>query len=125
MERCKAGVSGARRGLVAGLVTASLEGAANVNPALVQLQQLQAVSEAWELLWPSLPVLGSVGSPTKQHQRQCDGGGGAAAATAVTLAAPSGSGGGSMLEAVLQSWRAREAFAGAGGRYTLQAPLQV
>lgn len=40
--RCQAAVWSASRELVAGLVSASLEGAANVNTALVQLQILQA-----------------------------------------------------------------------------------
>lgn len=40
-ERCKAAVWRASRELVGGLVSASLEGAANVNAALVQLQMLQ------------------------------------------------------------------------------------
>jgi hypothetical protein len=128
MERCKQAVSGARRGLVAGLVTASLEGAANINPALVQLQMLQGVSEAWELLWPAMPDLGSIGSPTKKRRRHSnidiggpDGSGAAAAAAAVVAAATNG---GSLLENVLQLWRGREAAAGTGGRYNLQSPLQ-
>jgi hypothetical protein len=127
MERCKQAVSGARRGLVAGLVTASLEGAANINPALVQLQMLQGVSEAWELLWPAMPDLGSIGSPAKKRRRHSNndsvgpGGSGAAAAAAAVVTAPNG---GSLLENVLQLWRGREAAAGAGGRYNLQSPLQ-
>lgn len=40
-ERCKQAVWGASRELVGGLVGASLEAAANVNAALVQLQMLQ------------------------------------------------------------------------------------
>ena len=121
IERCKGAVSGARRSLVAHLVTASLEGAANVNPALVQLQQLQAVSEAWELLWPALPDLGSVGSPRKRRKQQHAGSEGPAVAAAAAAAAATRA----LQEGVLQLWRGREASAGAGGRYNLQAPLQV
>lgn len=124
MERCKQAVSGARRGLVASLVTASLEGAANVNPSLVQLQMLQAVSEAWELLWPALPDLGSIGSPKKRRRRPASNDGTAAAAAAA-VAAAAGGGPSPLLEGVLQLWQGREAAAGAGGRYDLQAPLQV
>ena len=120
IERCKGAVSGARRSLVAHLVTASLEGAANVNPALVQLQQLQAVSEAWELLWPALPDLGSVGSPRKRRKQQHAGSEGPAVAAAAAAAAATRA----LQEGVLQLWRGREASAGAGGRYNLQAPLQ-
>lgn len=123
MERCRQAVAGARRSLVANLVTASLEGAANVNPALVQLQMLQAVSEAWELMWPALPDLGSVGSPRKR--RRHPGSDGPQAAAAGVAAAAGGAAGGALLEGVLQLWRGREAAAGAGGRYNLQAPLQV
>jgi hypothetical protein len=107
-ERCRHAVCCGRRRLVGGLVTASLEGAAHANPALVQLQMLQGVSEAWELGWPAQPDLGSLGSPRKRRQRD----------------APA-SNGGALLPGVLQLWRAREASAGAGGRYDLQAPLQV
>jgi hypothetical protein len=124
MERCKQAVSGARRGLVAGLVTASLEGAAHVNPALVQLQMLQAVSEAWELLWPAMPDLGSLGSPKKRRIRPRSGGSHAAAASAVA-ALPAGASSTALLDSVLQLWRSREAAAGDGGRYNLQAPLQA
>ena len=125
MERCKQAVSGARRGLVASLVTASLEGAANVNPSLVQLQMLQAVSEAWELLWPALPDLGSIGSPKKRRRRPTSSDDGAAAAAAAAVAAAASGGASPLLEGVLQLWQGREAGAGAGGRYDLQAPLQV
>lgn len=118
LERCRGAVCGAQRGLVAGLVTASLEGAANVNPALVQLQMLQAVSETWEVLWPALPDLGSIGSPKKRRKQQQapsrPGSQGAPAAAAPGL-----------LEGVLAQWQGREAAAGRGGRYDLQAPLQV
>ncbi len=124
MERCKQAVSGARRGLVASLVTASLEGAANVNPSLVQLQMLQAVSEAWELLWPALPDLGSIGSPKKRRRRPASSDSTAAAA-AVAVAAAAGGGPSPLLDGVLQLWQGREAAAGAGGRYDLQAPLQA
>ena len=117
MERCKQAVSGAQRRLVADLVTASLEGAANVNPALVQLQMLQGVSEAWELMWPTMPDLGSVGSPAKRRQRRSSSDAPGAGAPVVGTPSP-------LLEGVLQLWRGREAAAGAGGRYDLQAPLQ-
>lgn len=113
LERCRGAVCGAQRGLVAHLVAASLEGAASVNPALVRLQMLQAVSEAWELRWPALPDLGSVGSPRKRR-KQRQGEAGAADAAAAGLR-----------DGVLALWRAREAAVGRGGRYDLQAPLQV
>ncbi len=119
LERCRGAVSGAQRGLVAHLVTASLEGAASVNPSLVQLQMLQAVSEAWELMWPALPDLGSIGSPKKrrkQQQQQQQGRGGSQRASAAAAG---------LLDGVLGLWRGREAAAGRGGRYDLQAPLQV
>ena len=122
MERCKQAVSGARRGLVASLVTASLEGAANVNPSLVQLQMLQAVSEAWELLWPTLPDLGSIGSPKKGRRRPNSSDSAVAAAAAAVASAAGGS---PLLEGVLQLWQGREGAAGAGGRSDLQAPRQA
>ncbi|KAL4452130.1 hypothetical protein ABPG75_007792 [Micractinium tetrahymenae] len=125
LERCRGAVSSAQRGLVAHLVTASLEGAANVNPALVQLQMLQAVSEAWELMWPTLPDLGSIGSPKKRRkQQQGRPGSEAASAAAAAVASAAGAAAAGLQDGVLALWRGRAAAAGAGGRYDLQAPLQ-
>jgi len=64
-ERCAQAVTSARRALVAALATAGLESIGDVNPALVRLQMLHEVTEAWELKWPEMPDLGSVGSPSK------------------------------------------------------------
>ncbi len=64
-ERCAQAVTSARRALVAALATAGLESTGDVNPALVRLQMLHEVTEAWEIKWPELPDLGSIGSPSK------------------------------------------------------------
>ena len=125
VQRCQQVVASARRELVGGLVTASVEGAAHVNPALVELQMLQGVSEAWELKWPSLPDLGSVGSPRRQRQRGSGGAAaGAAAAAAVGPAASVPMVDQTLLASLARLWRSREAAAGAGKRYELLAPLQ-
>jgi ataxia telangiectasia mutated family protein len=108
-ERCGQALASARRGLVAGLATAGVESAGDVNPALVRLQMLQAVAEAWELRWPQLPDLGSVGSPANARAGRPPG-----AAPALPPA----------LASVAERWRGREAWAGEGGRYALLAPLQ-
>ncbi|KAH7622345.1 putative Serine/threonine-protein kinase ATM [Nannochloris sp. 'desiccata'] len=112
-ERCAQAVTSARRVLVAALATAGLESTGDVNPALVRLQMLHEVTEAWELRWPELPDLGSVGSPSK-----------------------AGIAGGVHYEGmeidsledqvefqrILHLWQGREKSAGA--RYALLAPLQ-
>ena len=112
VSRCKGAIMAAQRSLVSDLVTASREGAATINLELVQLQMLQAVSEAWELKWPALPTLGAVGSPSKRGARA-----GQASPAAAAAAGPS------LLPEVLRLWRGREAAAGSGARYELLAPL--
>ena len=57
-ERCSQAISSGRRELVAALATAGLESTSDINPALVRLQMLQEIAEAWDLRWPDLPRLG-------------------------------------------------------------------
>ena len=110
--RCRNTINSKRTGLVAGLVTASLETAADVNPALVDLESLQAVSELWEFKWPTLPSLGAIGSPMKRGRsatpqtKDCEGSKDV------------------QFMRVLKGWIERETWTGAGGRYDLVSPLQ-
>ncbi len=116
-ESCAQALAAGRRGLVAALATAGLEGAGDANPALVRLQMLQTVAEAWEARWPELPDLGTVGSPNKAARRL-------AASASDSDAGGGGGGAARRLGELARLWRAREAGAGAGGRYELLAPLQ-
>ncbi len=112
-ERCAQAVTSARRALVAALATAGLESTGDVNPALVRLQMLHEVTEAWELKWPELPDLGSVGSPTK-----------AGKAGGIDHESMEIDGLEDCIEfqRTLNLWQGREKSAGA--RYALLAPLQ-
>ena len=101
---CRNAIAASRADLVAGLVTAGLEAAADVNPALVSLQLIQAVADAWELKWPAMPDLGFVESFLRPTQ---------------------GNGNGNGIEKVLTIWDTREAQTGASGRYELVSPLQT
>jgi hypothetical protein len=74
-DRCRGLLTTARRGVVASLALTP-EAASSVDPALVRLQMLRAVGEAWTLRWPSralstLPTLlgpgGSIPSMLQFH----------------------------------------------------------
>ena len=114
-DRSAQAITSARRALVAALATAGLESTGDVNPALVRLQMLHEVTEAWELKWPELPDLGSVGSPSKagtagERQGMHDG------------MEIDGLEGQAEFQHTLHLWQGREKSAGA--RYALLAPLQ-
>ena len=47
---------GAAQGVVASPAGLSLESASAVNPAIVRLQMLRSVAEAWQLRWPALSL---------------------------------------------------------------------
>jgi serine-protein kinase ATM len=114
-ERCAQAVVSARRALVAALATAGLESTGDVNPALVRLQMLHEVTEAWELKWPELPDLGSVGSPSKAGIA----GGRGMAYDGMEIDTLEDQ---VELQRTLDLWQGREKSAGA--RYALLAPLQ-
>jgi ataxia telangiectasia mutated family protein len=109
-ERCAQAVTSARRALVAALATAGLESVGDVNPALVRLQMLHEVTEAWDLKWPELPDLGSVGSPSKAGGFVNEGMEIDSLEDQVVF------------QRTLHLWQGREKSAGA--RYALFAPLQ-
>ena len=129
-ERCGQAVASSRRSLVAALATAGLESTGDVNPALIRLQMLHEVAESWDLKWPNLPDLGSVGSPTK------NGGGGRPGSSTSNYNYNNNNNNnnsrmdidnleeGSTFQRALKLWQGREVSAGAGGRYALLAPLQ-
>ena len=47
---------GAPQGVLASLAGSSLESAFAVNPAVVRLQMVRALAEAWQLRWPAVPL---------------------------------------------------------------------
>ena len=55
-ERCRSLLFDARQEAVRSLATVSTESVSSVNPAILQLQQLQCVQEAWDFRWPSLSL---------------------------------------------------------------------
>lgn len=118
-ERCNQALTSARRALVGALATAGLESSSDVNPALVRLQMLQEIGEAWDLKWPDMPNLGSVGSPSKPRR-----GSSGSLRTANGSQPPHEVEAQPGFEQALAQWRAREAVAGEQGRYSLLAPLQ-
>ena len=61
-ERCRSLLFEARQECIRSLATVSTESVSSVNPAILQLQQLQCVQEAWAFRWPSLS-LASPSSP--------------------------------------------------------------
>lgn len=61
-ERCKSLLFEARQTIVKSLASVSTESVSSVNPAILGLQQLLCLQEAWEFQWPNLP-LSRPGSP--------------------------------------------------------------
>ncbi|KAK9825683.1 hypothetical protein WJX81_003257 [Elliptochloris bilobata] len=108
-ERCSALLDGAGVAVVRALAAASTESAARVAPAIVRLQMLVALREAWALRWPGLAL--GLATPDRGSSFS-----GVADGTAMEVD------GDELLE-LDAIWRAREAAAGAGGRYDLQEPL--
>lgn len=51
-EAFQGGLTSARQGLVRGIAHSSAESTQSVNPAIVRLQILEGMEEAWELKWP-------------------------------------------------------------------------
>ncbi|GAQ86367.1 Protein kinase ATM/Tel1 [Klebsormidium nitens] len=51
-EAFQGGLTSARQGLVRGIAHTSAESTQSVNPAIVRLQILEGMEEAWELKWP-------------------------------------------------------------------------
>jgi serine-protein kinase ATM len=123
-ERCTQAVSSARRSLVAALATAGLESAGDVNPALVRLQMLQEISEAWDLRWPDLPNLGYGGGGVPGGQRRGSPVFGAMENNAVDAESQGGIEQSARFQHVVDRWRSKEIWAGNGDRYSLRAPLQ-
>lgn len=69
-ERCRSLLFDARQNAVRTLATVSTESVSNVNPAILQLQQLQCLQEAWNFRWPSLS-LSLPPSPTQVRAHPC------------------------------------------------------
>ena len=55
-ERCRSLLFDARSNAVKLLAAVSMESVSNVNPAILKLQQLQCLQEAWKYKWPSLSL---------------------------------------------------------------------
>lgn len=55
-ERCRSLLFDARQNAVKFLTTVSTESVSSVNPAILQLQQLQCLQEAWDFKWPTLSL---------------------------------------------------------------------
>ncbi len=55
-ERCRSLLFEARQECIRSLATVSTESVSSVNPAILQLQQLQCVQEAWAFRWPTLSL---------------------------------------------------------------------
>ncbi len=55
-ERCRSLLFEARQECVRSLASVSTESVSSVNPAILQLQQLQCVQEAWAFRWPNLSL---------------------------------------------------------------------
>ena len=55
-ERCRSLLFEARQECVRSLASVSTESVSSVNPAILQLQQLQCVQEAWAFRWPTLSL---------------------------------------------------------------------
>jgi ataxia telangiectasia mutated family protein len=58
VESFQGGLTSARQGLVRGIAHTSAESTQSVNPAIVRLQILESLEEAWELKWPGLDPFG-------------------------------------------------------------------
>ncbi len=71
-ERCRSLLFEARQECIRSLASVSTESVSSVNPAILQLQQLQCVQEAWAFRWPTLslaspPSPGLVSSASSDH----------------------------------------------------------
>lgn len=66
-ERCRSLLFDARQNVIMSLATVSTESVSNVNPAILQLQQLQCLQEAWNFKWTSLSLSSS---PTTRQVQQ-------------------------------------------------------
>ena len=66
-EQCSGVLAAARQSVVRALVSVSTESSANVNPAVLQLQQLSAIEAAWGVKWPQMQLQPQV--PTVQVRR--------------------------------------------------------
>ena len=96
--------------MVHSLGSLATESASAVNPALVQLQMLSALSEAWPLRWPARPLSLSL-APPPPLASPGDGGEWRPAVPADAA-----------LDEVEQLWREREAVAGALRSGTMPMP---
>eukprot|EP00884_Botryococcus_braunii_P019002 jgi/Botrbrau1/5786/Bobra.0155s0009.1 len=116
-ERCGSLLAGARTGVVASLGALVPESVSTVDPALVQLEMLRAVGEAWGVKWPNRPLVPNCLILEGVRSGERGPGGGQADSNSATIP------GEAATEQLQEVWRAREALAGAGGRYALQEPL--
>ena len=66
-EQCSGVLAAGRQSVVRALVSVSTESSANVNPAVLQLQQLSAIEAAWGVKWPQMQLQPQV--PTVQVRR--------------------------------------------------------
>ena len=87
------------QGVLTSLAGLRLESASAVNPALVRLQMVRALAEAWQLRWPGLSLV-----PRGPVVSQAAGGAGGGAAPAVPED--------EQWHAAERQWRAREAQSG-------------
>ena len=55
-EQCSGVLAAARQSVVRALVSVSTESSADVNPAVLQLQQLSAIEAAWGVKWPQMQL---------------------------------------------------------------------
>ena len=55
-EQCSGVLAAARQSVVRALVSVSTETSADVNPAVLQLQQLSAIEAAWGVKWPQMQL---------------------------------------------------------------------
>lgn len=70
-EQCSGVLAAARQSVVRALVSVSTESSADVNPAVLQLQQLSAIEAAWGVKWPQMQ-LQPQGPPVQVRQRAFD-----------------------------------------------------